>query len=83
MFARAAIDTGKSVKGILVPKGAVITHEDGRSEIYIVKNNLVVKESVVTGGTYGEEIQIIEGVKEGDRVIVSGLNSVYQGMRID
>jgi multidrug efflux pump subunit AcrA (membrane-fusion protein) len=83
MFARAAIDTGKSVKGILVPKGAVITHEEGRSEIYLVKNNLVVKENVVTGGTYGEEIQIVEGVKEGDRVIVSGLNSVYQGMRID
>jgi len=83
MFARALIDTGKSVKGILVPKGAVITHEDGRSEIYIVKNNIVVKENVVTGSQYGEDIQIVEGVKSGDRIVVSGLNSVYQGMRID
>jgi len=83
MFARAVIDTGRSVRGILVPKGAVVTHEDGRSEIYIVKNNLVVKENVVTGSQYGEDIQIVEGVKEGDRIVVSGLNSVYQGMRID
>ncbi len=83
MFARALIDTGRSVKGILVPMGAVITHEDGRSEIYIVKNNIVVKENVVTGSQYGEDIQIVEGVKSGDRVVVSGLNSVYQGMRID
>ncbi len=83
MFARALIDTGKSVNGILVPESAVITHDDGRSEIYIVKNNLVVKENVVTGGLYGGDIQIIEGVKAGDRVIIGGLNSVYQGMRID
>jgi len=82
MFARAVIDTGKSVKGILVPKSAVITHEDGRSELYLVRNGLVVKENVVTGSEYGEEIQVVEGVKEGDRVVVSGLNSVYQGMKI-
>ncbi|PKL18183.1 MAG: hypothetical protein CVV49_07240 [Spirochaetae bacterium HGW-Spirochaetae-5] len=83
MFARALIDTGRSVNGILVPESAVITHEDGRSEIYIVKNNLVIKENVVTGSRYGGDIQIIEGVKAGDRIIVGGLNSVYQGMRID
>ncbi|HNX24528.1 MAG TPA: efflux RND transporter periplasmic adaptor subunit [Spirochaetota bacterium] len=83
MFARAVIDTGKSVRGILIPKSAVILHEDGRSEIYTVKNGLVVKENIVTGSEYGEEIQIIEGVKEGDRVVVSGLNSVYQGMKIE
>jgi RND family efflux transporter MFP subunit len=83
MFARAVIDTGKSVRGILIPKSAVILHEDGRSEIYTVKNGLVVKENIVTGSEYGEEIQIVEGVKEGDRVVVSGLNSVYQGMKIE
>jgi RND family efflux transporter MFP subunit len=83
MFARALIDTGRSVNGILVPESAVINHEDGRSEIYIVKNNLVIKENVVTGSRYGGDIQIIEGVKAGDRIIVGGLNSVYQGMRID
>jgi multidrug efflux pump subunit AcrA (membrane-fusion protein) len=83
MFARAVIDTGKSIKGILVPKGAIVPHEDGRSEIYLVKNGIVVKENVVTGSEYGEEIQIMEGVKEGDKVVVGGLNSVYQGMKIE
>jgi multidrug efflux pump subunit AcrA (membrane-fusion protein) len=83
MFARAVIDTGKSAKGILLPKSAVITHEDGRSEIYTVKNGIVVKENVVTGSEYGEEIQIVEGIKDGDRVVVSGLNSVYQGMKLE
>ncbi len=83
MFARAVIDTGKSVRGILIQKGGVITDEDGRSEVYIVKNGLVVKENVVTDSEYGEEIQIVEGVKDGDRVVVGGLNSVYQGMKIE
>lgn len=82
MFARAVIDTGKSVKGILIPKSAVVTHEDGRSEVYIVKTGLVVRENVVTGSEYGGEIQIIEGVKDGDRIVSGGLNSVYQGMKL-
>lgn len=81
MFARAVIDTGISVKGILVPKSSIINHENGRNEIFLVKNGLIVKENIVTGNSYGEEIQIIEGVKEGDKIVVSGLNSVYQGMK--
>jgi len=83
MFARAVIDTGKSVKGILVPKSAVVRHEDGRSEIYIVKNGIVVKENIVAGEEFGEELRVIEGIKDGDRIVVSGLNSVYQGMKIE
>lgn len=83
MFARAVIDTGKSVRGILVPRSALILNEDGRSRIYIVKNGMVISENVVTGSQYGEEIQIIEGVKDGDRVVVGGINSVYQGMKIE
>lgn len=83
MFARAVIDTGKSIKGILIPKSAMIVREDGRKEIFTVKNGLVVKENVVTGGEYGEDIQITEGIREGDRIVVKGLNSVYQGMKIN
>jgi len=83
MFARAVIDTGESIKGILVPGSAVITGEDGRTVVYAVKNGLAVKENIVTGNVYGEDVHVIEGIKEGDKLIVRGLNSVYQGMKIE
>lgn len=83
MFARAIIETGESIKGILIPKSSVIFRGDGRKEVFTVKNGLVVKENVVTGGEYGEDIHITEGIREGDRIVIKGLNSAYQGMKID
>jgi len=83
MFSRAVIDTGKSIKGIVIPLSAVIKGEDGRSGIYIVRNGIVVRASIVTGKDMGDQVQITEGLKEGDRIVVAGINSVYQGMKLD
>lgn len=83
MFSRAVIDTGKTVKGILVPSAAVLRGEDGRTEVYLVRNGIAVRENIVTGNETAEQVRVFEGLKEGDRIVVAGLNSVYQGMKLD
>lgn len=83
MFSRAVIDTGRSVKGIVIPSAAVIKGEDGRSGIYIVRNGIVVRENIVTANEGAENVQVTEGLREGDRIVVRGTNSVYQGMKLD
>jgi multidrug efflux pump subunit AcrA (membrane-fusion protein) len=83
MFARAVIHTGTSIRGILVPKSAVIRREDGRTEVYAVRNGIAVKGNVVTGNEYGDDVQVMEGISEGDKIIVQGINRIYQGMKIE
>jgi membrane fusion protein (multidrug efflux system) len=83
MFSRAVIDTGRTVKGILVPAAALVRGEDGRTEVYVVRNGIVIRENVVTGNETTDQVQILEGLKEGEKIVVTGLNSVYQGMKLD
>lgn len=82
MFARAVIDTGKTTRGVLVPSDAVMRGDDGRSEVYAVRNGIVMRENVVTGDELSGQVRILEGLGDGDRIVARGLNSVYQGMKI-
>ena len=82
MFSRAVIDTGVNVKGLLVPAGAVLKSGDGREEVYLVRNGIVILQSVTTGNRIGDDVLVEEGLKEGDRIVVKGINGVYQGMKL-
>ncbi|HOP63471.1 MAG TPA: efflux RND transporter periplasmic adaptor subunit [Spirochaetota bacterium] len=82
MFSRAVIDTGKNVKGLLIPAGAVVKKEGGREEVYLVKNGIAILQQVTSGNRHGDDIAIVEGLREGDAVVVKGVSSVYQGMKI-
>ncbi len=82
MFSRAIIDTGVNVKGLLVPVSALVKREDGCEEVFLVKNGIILLQRVTAGSRYGEDIVIKEGVNTGDRIVIKGINSVYQGMKI-
>lgn len=82
MFSRAVIDTGLNVRGVLIPESSLVKREDGRNEVYIVKNGIAILQSVTAGSRYGDDIHIEEGLCEGDRIVTIGVDSVYQGMKI-
>lgn len=82
MFSRAVIDTGLNVRGVLIPESSLVKREDGRNEVYIVKNGIAILQSVTAGSRYGDDIHIEEGLGEGDRIVTIGVDSVYQGMKI-
>lgn len=46
-------------------------------DVYEVK-----KQSVSTGTTFSEDIEITEGLKDGDLIATAGLNSLKEGMRV-
>ena len=83
MFARGTIKTGKKERGLLVPESALIRRDDGGMEVYVLKNSIVFRERVVTGAARDNLVRVKEGLSPGDIIIVSGINSVYRGMRID
>ncbi len=79
MFVRARIDRGVKIRGILIPRGA-LTGRDSL-EVYVIRKGLVMKERVVTGREIDGKIEIREGLREGDRIVVKGQSTVYEGMK--
>jgi HlyD family secretion protein len=71
-FVQAAIVLHSNLTAIVVPRNAVLTRE-GESLVFTVgDDNLAHEQKVKVGVEDGERVEILTGVKAGDRVILLG-----------
>ena len=42
------------------------------NQIFVVQNNTAVLKTVSSGKNFGNEVEILEGLQDGDSVIISG-----------
>ena len=54
----------------LVPQGAVKT-DSGSTFVFLVRQNTVERRAVKIGGTDGDRVEVLAGLKGGDRVVMS------------
>jgi membrane fusion protein, multidrug efflux system len=79
MFVRAQIDQGTS-NAILVPQDGVTHERNGGATVLVVgADNKVKQQTVDASRTFGRSWVIESGLKDGDRVIVSGTQRVQPG----
>ncbi|WP_368539314.1 efflux RND transporter periplasmic adaptor subunit [Enterobacter hormaechei] len=83
MFVRARIDEGTQPDAILVPQQGVTRTPRGDATVLVVNDkNQVESRTVVAPQAIGDRWLITEGLKNGDRVIISGLQKVRPGVTI-
>jgi RND family efflux transporter MFP subunit len=66
---------------LLVPRAAVRSPE-GVPVVFLVREDRVERRAVRTGGTEGEQIEIVSGLNAGDRVVVDGPATLADGARV-
>jgi len=76
MFAKMQLIMGKG-DAILVPMIALIK-QTGTDDMYLFvnENNIAVKKPVKTGRIFDDQTEIVEGIKVGDEIVVSGQNKL-------
>ena len=76
MFAKIQLNLGEGT-AILVPTIALIK-QTGTNDMYLFvnKNNIAVKQPVLTGRLFDDKTEILEGINEGDKIIVTGQNKL-------
>ena len=82
MFARVEIPTGRTRK-FLIPKSAVV--ERGQlTGIYLVDTDSIAHFRLIRlGKTFGDAVEVISGLKEGDRYALDTLTKLEDGARIE
>jgi multidrug efflux pump subunit AcrA (membrane-fusion protein) len=80
MFARAAIDASRSC-GIAVPRAAVSYQADGTS-VQVVHDGKVETRPVRIGLSSDANVEIREGLKEGDTVVANAGGSLHDGDQV-
>jgi len=78
MFANVEIGTDIRENVLVIPSEAVLV-EGEKNIVYTVEDGKAVRREVKTGLDTGIEVEIVEGLKQGDTVIVSGQHFVEDG----
>jgi RND family efflux transporter MFP subunit len=81
-YAKARVRTDKSDRIKLIPRRAV-NYVFGSNKAYVVDENSVIQaRDLKIGDIFGEDIEIIEGLNEGERVAVTQVQRLDTGVRV-
>ena len=76
MFVRAQVFTASYVRGIVIPLSAVVD-EDGQPVAYVeLEGELFERRPLKLGTRQGDLVQVVEGLRAGDRVVTRGAYNI-------
>jgi len=86
MSASGLLRLKTSTTGIVISRDAILRYPDGRITVWVVNTvdgkHMVSEKSVTTGASFNDHISILEGLKEGERVVVEGNESLRDGQTV-
>ncbi len=86
MSAQAFSSFGQSASVIAIPRDALMRQPDGRTMVWVVEETseqpTVSARAVTAGRAEGDPIRITSGLREGDRVVVRGNESLRAGQPV-
>lgn len=81
-FVRARISAGTKANGIVVPQRAVTVSPQGGTVMVVGAKNIVEARPIRLGALQGGNWVVLDGLKSGDRVVVSGLQKIRPGQPV-
>lgn len=78
MYLKAVFDISGEQAGFLIPRKAVVGSVLS-ANVYVVENGVAQRREVRLGDMLEDRIEILEGLEEGDEVIVAGLMNIAEG----
>jgi membrane fusion protein (multidrug efflux system) len=83
MFVRAGVDLGSMPNAFLVPQRAVQRSANGDPTLYVASGDDKAElRAIATGGAVGNDWIVVDGVADGDRLIVDGFQKISDGAAI-
>ena len=81
LYGKARFITGQT-QAITIPQKAVV--ERGQlTSVYVVDQSGTARMRLVkTGKTYGDQVEVLSGLREGEQIVVDGLAAVSDGSRV-
>ncbi|WCG82146.1 efflux RND transporter periplasmic adaptor subunit [Pectobacterium sp. A5351] len=83
MFVRARLDSGVNPTALLVPQQGVTRDPRGQATAMVVgEGDKVEPRTLTTSKAIGDKWLVTEGLKAGDRIIVTGLQKIRPGAQV-
>lgn len=73
---------GTQANTLLVPRLSLTT-DIGTYSLYTVKDNQAVQNTVTIGDEYGDQVEILSGIKADDQIVTAGMEQLHQGSTVN
>lgn len=81
MITNIHIQDYKNENAVVIPINAISFSDNGEF-VFLAKGNTAKRQEVKTGKSYNNQMEIVEGLKAGDQIIVTGQKSITDGQSI-
>ncbi len=81
MYARVSLTIEQRAKALTVPSNALVNIE-GRRGVFLAQNNTAAFRPVDVGIEDAVRVEVLNGIKDGDRVVTTGAGALQHGDRI-
>jgi RND family efflux transporter MFP subunit len=81
-LSEALSDSAVAQKPKLTVAPSAIISRDGKKFVFTIKENIVTETPITTGGAVGTLIEVLDGIRPGDRVVLRPAESLRSGTRV-
>ncbi|MFC4313446.1 efflux RND transporter periplasmic adaptor subunit [Steroidobacter flavus] len=81
-FVRARIEVGIRPHGYAIPQRAILLSTSGAAVMTIAEGDTIAPRPVKLGDQRGDQWIVLEGLHDGDRVVVDGLQKIQPGAHV-
>ena len=81
LFAKVTLYTGQARETVVIPITALL-YEEAKIKVFVEDGGRAKERPVVVGGKYGELMEIAEGLKAGEKVVVAGQQNLSEGVKV-
>lgn len=82
MYGSAIFGQGKAQQQVVTVPRTAFVGGVGNNQIFVVNDSIVKLTKVTSGRIFGEEVEILGGLKEGDEVVTSGQINLQDGTKV-
>lgn len=83
MFADVKLSKGSSGSAVVVPVESIVNLNSENPHLFVVENNKAVRKNVEIGITTDSRAEVLNGLSEGENVIIRGQNSLQDGQTVE
>jgi RND family efflux transporter MFP subunit len=81
MFGKVTFNSISKGEKLLIPRDALIGSIKD-PQVFVVENGLAKLRNIIVGSSYNNDLEILSGLKEGEKVVVNGQNNLADNFKV-
>lgn len=82
MYATAKFESSEIISGIIVPRAAFVGSVSNNL-VFVLEGDIAKERKVVAGRILGETVEVLEGLKEGEIIVITGQINLQDGSKVE